>query len=218
MAIDHDKARRNMVDCQIRTSDVTNLDVLDAFLSVPREQFVPQELLQFAYLDEELALMDGRFLIAGVPLARLIQAASIQPSDSVLDVGCATGYSTAIISRLAKQVTGLECSPALASAARAALAATGCTNVVVVEGPLESGYAANAPYDVVFIGGSVARLPEALAGQLKNGGRLVVVEGTGNAAVARIYVNDDGVVSGRRLFNCSIPMLPGFERKPEFVF
>ncbi len=218
MAIDHDKARRNMVDCQIRTSDVTNLEVLDAFLSVQREQFVPQELRQFAYLDEELALADGRYLIAGAPLARLIQAASIQPFDSVLDVGCATGYSTAIISRLCKHVTGLECSPALASAARATLASTGCSNAAIVEGPLEAGYAASAPYDVVFIGGSVAGLPDTLAGQLKNGGRLVVVEGTGNAAIARLYVNDDGTVSGRRLFNCAIPMLPGFERKPEFVF
>lgn len=218
MTIDHEKARRNMVDCQIRTSDVTNLELLDAFLSVPREKFVPQDLQQFAYLDEELPLGGGRFLIAAAPLARLLQAAGVKPDDNVLDIGCASGYSTALISRLAKKVTALEVSPALAAAARSALAETGCGNAVVVEGALEAGHAAGGPYDVIFIGGATGTMPETIPAQLKHGGRMVVVEGAGNAAVARLYVDDEGIVSGRRLFNCAIPMLPGFERKAEFVF
>ena len=101
---------------------------------------------------------------------------------------------------------------------RAALAATGSANASVVEGPLNEGHAAGAPYDVIFMGGSVAFLPDALLRQLRQMGRLVVVEGRGNSAVARLYVNDEGDVSGRRLFNCAIPVLPGFERKAEFVF
>ncbi len=218
MTIDHEKARRNMVDCQIRTSDVTNLELLDAFLAVPREKFVPQEMQQFAYLDEELALGGGRFLIAAAPLARLLQAAGIQPQDNVLDIGCATGYSAAVISRLCKNVTALECAPALAAFARDALAATGSGKATVVEGPLEAGHPAGGPYDVIFIGGATEKMPNDIPAQLKEGGRMVVVEGLGNAAVARLYVNDDGIVSGRRLFNCAIPVLPGFLRTPEFVF
>jgi protein-L-isoaspartate(D-aspartate) O-methyltransferase len=218
MAIDHDKARRNMVDCQVRTSDVTNLELLSAFLSVPREAFVPQGLAEIAYLDEELPLGGGRFLIAPAPLARLLQAALIKPGDHVLDIGCATGYSTALIATLGATVTGIEASAELAGKARAAIASLGLATATIREGRLEAGLAAEAPFDVIFVGGSVEQLPEVLKGQLKPGGRFVAVEGRGNSAFATLYVNDDGNVSGRRLFNCALPLLPGFERTPQFVF
>jgi protein-L-isoaspartate(D-aspartate) O-methyltransferase len=218
MAIDHQKARRNMVDCQVRTSDVTNLELLAAFLAVPRERFVPSELAEIAYLDEELPLGNGRFLIAAAPLARLLQAAMIVPADKVLDIGCATGYSTALIASLGARVTGLETSSELAMRARETLASLKFANATISEGSLDAGLAGQGPYDVIFIGGSVQRLPNALKGQLKPGGRLVTVEGSGNAAFAKLYVNDDGHFSGRRLFNCALPLLPGFERTPQFVF
>lgn len=218
MAIDHDRARRIMVDNQIRTSDVTNLELLSAFLAVPREAFVPDELAMLAHIDEELPLGEGRRLLAPAPLARLLQAAMIGPGDKVLEIGCGTGYGTALISEMGADVTGLEVSPALAEKARSTLAGLGHANARIIEGRLEQGHAAGAPYDVIFIGGAVAELPEAIMKQLAMGGRLVVVEGEGNAAVAKLYVNDDGNVSGRRLFNCAIPVLPGFQRVPQFLF
>jgi protein-L-isoaspartate(D-aspartate) O-methyltransferase len=218
MAIDQEKARRNMVDCQVRTADVTSLELLAAFLAVPRERFVPAELAEIAYLDEELPLGNGRFLIAAAPLARLLQAAMIEPGNKVLDVGCATGYSTALIASLGATVTGLEVSPELAARAREALASLKIENAAIREGSLDAGLAMQGPFDVILIGGSVQRLPDALKDQLKPGGRLVAVEGSGNAAFAKLYVNDDGNVSARRLFNCALPLLTGFERAPQFVF
>ena len=218
MLMDHAKARRTMVDCQVRTVDVTNPELLDALLSVPRENFVPAALAELAYLDEELPLAGGRKLLASAPFAKLLQAASVQPGDNVLDVGCASGYSTAVISKLCGSVTGLEVSPALAHQARNSLEKIGIANAKFVEGPLNIGHKAGAPYDVIFIGGSVGVIPQALLGQLANGGRLVVVEGSGNAAMASLYVNRDGDISGRRLFNSAIAPLPGFERRAGFVF
>lgn len=218
MAMDHLLARRKMVDCQIRTSDVTNLELLDAFLAVPREAFVPQNLAAIACLDEDLPLGSGRFLLAPAPLAKILQAASIQPGDTVLDIGCATGYSTAIVARLCQQVTGLEADKALAQIAGSAMTGQGIANAEIVNGPHEAGHMANAPYDVIIIGGSVGEIPQALFAQLREDGRLIAVEGTGNSATARLCVKHDGKIAGRRLFNCSIPPLPGFQPKPQFVF
>lgn len=218
MPSDFSALRRNMVDCQIRTSDVTNPGLIAAFLDVPREEFVPDAVKSFAYVDEDAPVGGGRFLLAPASLARLLQAASVGPRDTVLDVGCGCGYASALLSRMAAKVVALESTAEMAQATRARLARLGFGNVTVVEGPLPAGHAAGAPYDVIFVGGSLGQAPQTLAGQLKPGGRMVAVEGQGNAAMARLWVNDDGDVSARRLFNCAVPPLAGFERAPEFVF
>ncbi len=218
MANDPITARRIMVDCQIRTCDVTRLEVLDAFLSVPREAFVPAGKAELAYLDEELPLGAGRFLLAPAPLAKLLQAAFISVEDNVLEIGCATGYSTALIASMCKSVTAVEADTAMAQTARETLARLGFSNASIVNGPHSDGSLSNAPYDVIFVSGSVGEFPNKLAAQLAEGGRMVVVEGTGNAANARLYVKEDAVVAGRKLFNCALPPLPGLEAKPQFVF
>ena len=207
-----------MVDCQIRTSDVTNSAVLSAFLEVPREEFVPDTLKPLAYLDEELPLADGRFVAGPAALARLVQALSLNQSDVVLDVGCGAGYSAGILSRIVASVVALECDSDLAATASRTLSSLGYDNAVVVEGDLVAGYPGEGPYDAILVAGSIAVAPETLLGQLKPGGRMVAVEGAGNAAMAKLWVNDDGDVSARRMFNCSLPPLPGFERKAEFAF
>jgi protein-L-isoaspartate(D-aspartate) O-methyltransferase len=222
MSADFTERRVKMVDGQIRTTDVTNVPLLAAFLSVPRELFVEEAMRELAYIDEDIRIAEtesgARFLMEPSPLARLLQAAEIREGDSVLDIGCGTGYSSAILSQVAASVTALESDPVLAGKARETLGALGCGNVSVVEGPLRDGWKTAAPYDVIVLQGSIDELPEQLQVQLAEGGRLVAVEGRGNAGVARIFLNTNGVVTGRRAFNAAIRPLPGFERSRVFEF
>ena len=220
---DYSQQRVKMVDGQIRTVDVTDLSVLQAFLDVPRDAFVPDQRRALAYIDTDILVAgdggrDSRYLMRPALLAKLIQEAAIGRNDVVLDVGAGTGYASAILSRLASSVIALESEPGLAERATAALAELGYDNVAVVQGPLSGGYPSEAPYDVIFVGGSVDLVPEALVAQLKDGGRLVAVEGHGNAGVAKVFVRSGGVVAGRRAFNAAVKPLPGFERVEAFEF
>jgi protein-L-isoaspartate(D-aspartate) O-methyltransferase len=224
MSADFSERRVKMVDGQVRTTDVTSAPLLDAMLAVPREAFVGATQRDLAYIDEDIRISDGangggaRYLMEPSPLAKLLQLAEIGAGDSVLDVGCGTGYSSALLSRLARSVVALESDPALVETAGSALSALGCDNVTVVNGPLPEGHAAKAPYDVIFIGGAVDQVPAALLNQLAEGGRLVAVEGQGNSGVARLFFKTGGVVTGRRAFNAAIKPLPGFERIRAFEF
>lgn len=223
MDIDFSEKREKMVDGQLRTTDVTSAAVLAAMLTVPREAFVPAARHNLAYIDEDILLSGGRgkgarYLMQPSPFAKLVQLAEIQPDDTVLDVGAATGYSAAVLSRLAKSVVALENDKSLADHAESALSEQGCDNVSLVRGPLAAGYSAGAPYDVIFLDGCVEKIPDGLVDQLREGGRLVAVEGTGNAGVARLYLKSNGVVSGRRAFNAAVKPLPGFERESAFEF
>ncbi len=215
--LDLNKTRQNMVDCQIRTSDVTNHALLNALLEVPREEFAPDCIPELAYIDEDIALGNGRFMMEPAPFAKLAQAVGVRSDDIVLDVGCGTGYSSAVLSRFASVVIALEQDRDLAQIAVKTLDALDYDNVAVVEGPLADGYASEGPYDVIFINGAVGQIPQKLFAQLKEGGKLIGVEGSGNAAVARLYLRRGEDISGRTLFNCAVKMLPGFEKKAEFV-
>ncbi|TPL51819.1 protein-L-isoaspartate O-methyltransferase [Mesorhizobium sp. B2-4-6] len=223
MSADFSERRVKMVDGQVRTTDVTSAPLLEAMLAVPREAFVGAGQQDLAYIDEDIRISDGangdaRYLMEPSPLAKLLQLAEIDAGDSVLDVGCGTGYSAALLSRLARSVVALESDPALAEAAKSTLSSLGCQNVTVVTGPLPQGQAAKGPYNAILIGGSVEEVPSALLDQLAEEGRLVVVEGRGNSGVARLFFKAGGVVTGRRAFNAAIKPLPGFERAHAFEF
>lgn len=216
--MDFAAARVKMVDNQIRTTDVTDLEILRAFLNVPRELFVPVERRELAYAGAEIPVGAGRVLMEASPLAKLVQLAQIRPDDRVLDVGCGTGYSSAIVARLSKNVVALEEDSDLADHAKGALDAAGVGNVEVVTGSLRDGHPAGSPYDVIFVQGSVDFVPEPLLDQLAEHGRLVVVVGQGNAGMATLYVRDGDIVSDRFGFNCSLRALPGFAKPREFTF
>lgn len=215
-SMDYEAQRVKMVDNQVRTTDVTSHSVLSAFLSVPREKFVPESLQALAYVDKDLEIASGRYLTHASPVAKLLQLATIAQEDSVLEIGSGTGYVTALLSLLAGKVVGLESDAALADAARANLA--GASHVKIVTGDLEKGAASEGPFDVIFLNGAVEEVPDALFQQLKDGGRLIAVIGYGNASRAHVFVREKGAIGGTAEFNTAVKPLPGFRKVAEFQF
>lgn len=217
--IDYTAARLNMVESQLRTNRVTDAALLEAFEQVPRELFVPEELRGVAYVDEDLAVGHGRYLMEPRVLARLLQAARPEPQDIVLDIGCGTGYATVILARLSATVVALEDGGGLAARANEVLGELEVGNAVVVEGPLNEGYAKQAPFNVIIVNGAVAEVPSVISGQLAEAGRLVtVVRNSAGMGRAILMQHIGGVVSSRTLFDAAVPVLPGFEVEPGFVF
>jgi protein-L-isoaspartate(D-aspartate) O-methyltransferase len=216
--MDFEAARTKMVENQIRTTDVTSHSVLRAFYNVPREAFVPAAAKSLAYIDTDIQVAPGRYLMEASPLAKLLQLAAVTNSDVVLEVGTGSGYAAAILSQLAGSVISVEVDGALAEQATQVLSSLGHDNVAVVTGELQNGYASEAPYDLVFVNGAVEEVPSALLEQLRDGGRLVAVVGYGNAAQAKVLVKEQGAISESTYFNASVKPLPGFGKIKEFVF
>jgi protein-L-isoaspartate(D-aspartate) O-methyltransferase len=217
-------ARIKMVDGQVRPSDVTDLRLVAAMLELPRERFVAPDQADLAYADMDVPVRGEpggsatRYLIRPRTLAKLIQAADLEAQDRVLDVGGTTGYGAAVLGRLGGKVVALEEDSALAASARKALAECGIGNVSVVTGPLTAGWPAQAPYDVIVLEGAVEVAPRTLFGQLRDGGRLICIEGRGQSGKATVYQCAAGVASGRPVFDAATPLLPGFAQPPAFVF
>jgi len=215
--------RKNMVDSQVRPSDVTDRRIARAMLDVPREAFVPSGKRAVAYMDGDLVVSaDGRqpvrALLAPRTLSKMIQSFALASDATVLDVAPATGYSTAVLARIARRVVAVESDPALAEEAKTALAALSISNAEVHVGDLRAGFAARGPYDAILLGGKVTEVPPPLLNQLKDGGRLIAVldiNGVGKACEWRRF----GMSFDRLpLFDAEAYVLPGFEREAEFVF
>ncbi len=216
---DYATARINMVENQVRPNRVTDERVLGAMAEVPRERFVPKKFQGLAYVDEDIAVAPGRYLMEPLVLARLLEAAAVKPEDVVLDIGCATGYSSAVLARLANTVVALESDADLAEGAVEILIELDADNVAVITGALEDGYPEQAPYDVIVLGGAVDEVPLAITGQLAEGGRLVaVVTGGRRVGKGTLTLRTHGTLSSRVVFDAAVPPLPGFSIARAFVF
>ncbi len=212
-------ARHKMMDNQILTNRVTDPRVSEALASTPREVFLPRQMRGFAYVDEDVAIGGGRFLIEPLVLARLLQKVGIGKTDVVLTIGDATGWASAVVSKIASTVVSLECEPEMVSRSTATLSEQGVDNVAVVHGDLAAGFPAQAPYDAIVFIGAVAEIPAAIIRQLADGGRLIAVVDDGNGIGRGVLVVRAGDSFGRNtLFDAQTPHLPGFAPKPKFVF
>jgi protein-L-isoaspartate(D-aspartate) O-methyltransferase len=215
---DYAAARATMVESQVRTNDVTDVRVQKALRDVPRERFVPAAKRGIAYVDAAIEVVPGRYLLDPRNFSRLLQLAVIAPTDSVLDVGCATGYSTVVLARLAKSVVGLEQDADLVRMASEMVPAADAANATVVQGSLSDGHRAKAPYDVIFVNGSIERAPESLLAQLAEGGRLVAIIQTGALGMAHLFERNKGHIGSRAAFDAAAPKLAGFGQPVGFVF
>lgn len=209
--------RLNMVESQVRANDVTDIRIQDAMREVPRERFVPSTRQAVAYSDTVVEIVPGRFLLDPRSFSKLVELAEIEPTDRILDVGCASGYSTAVLSRLAHDTIGLEEDAELVRVASDLLPALGLA-ARVVQGKLADGHAAGAPYNVIFVNGAIEDLPPTLEKQLAEGGRLVAVVRNGPQGRGNLFLCEHGRTSSRADFDATVPLLAGFSRPKSFVF
>lgn len=211
-------ARDHMIDCQIRTADVTDLGVLRAFRNVKREMFVPKSKAALAYSDANIEMEDGRVIMRPRDISKLIQAAEIKQTDIVLDIACGRGYSSAVLAGLAETVVALEDDDDRVEKATANLSDVGADNAVVVKGDLKAGAKEHGPFDVIFVNGAVSEVSKNWLDQLANNGRLVAIVSDGSVGRACVYTRSGDAIGDRIVFDANVPLLAGMSRRAEFVF
>jgi protein-L-isoaspartate(D-aspartate) O-methyltransferase len=215
---DFAKQRVTMVDTQVRPSDVTKFNIIDAMLDVPREAFLPVAKRAIAYAGGPIEIAPGRSLLDARTIAKMLDAGDLERSDAVLEIGCGLGYTTALLSHMVEAVVAVEEDSDLAAEAESTLGSHGLDNAAIVTGPLVEGRAKAGPYDAIMIFGGVGVVPEALLDQLKEGGRIVAVFMDGALGEVRRGLKTDGRIVWRMMFNASADILPGFERAESFTF
>ena len=211
-------SRTAMVDNQVRPSDVTKFPVIKALLSVPREVFVPPAMKPVAYADMQIPIGPNRdrVILDARNFAKMLDAVDIQPDELVLDLGCGFGYSAAVISRLAQAVVAVEEIAEIAEEAEVLLTRHNVDNAIVISAPIAEGSARHCPYDVIIVEGGVEYVPDAIAGQLKDGGRIFGLFGGERVCRGRLGRKVGKQIHWRNEFDASAPVLPGFRRERSF--
>jgi protein-L-isoaspartate(D-aspartate) O-methyltransferase len=214
---DYKTRRKIMVDTQIRPSDVTKFPIIDAFLTIPREKFVPDGKREAAYIGENFQIGQSRIILEPRTLAKLLDALDINNDELVLDIGSGLGYSAAIMSLVAQVVIAVEDDDSLANEAEEILSEIGADNVVVQVAKLEDGAPEHGPYDVIILQGGVEEIPSSLLKQLKNGGRIGAIFIEAGLGTAKIGFKFNNRITWRYSFNAAAPVLPGFVKQKNFA-
>ena len=215
----HEIARANMIESQLRPNKVTDERIIEAFSRLRRELFVPEHLRGVAYVDEDLPLGRGRYLMEPMVAARLLQALTPDRKETALVVGAGMSYEAALLALLTRSVIALENDEELARLGRAALVDHRIASVVYVEAPLAQGHRQRAPYDLIMFAGAIAEIPSEIAAQLAEAGRMAAVLRPGSGVGrATLTTRTGGVLAQRVIFDAATPLLPGLAPKPAFVF
>lgn len=209
--------RQNMIEGQLRPNRVTDERILEAVSKTPRELFVASPLAQLAYVDRELPIGNGRYLMNPLSICRLIQATEVEPDSAVLVIG-GGGYSAALLSWLCNVVMAVESDSTLMARASHAYSVLSITNILLMQGALSTGLPKHAPYDVIVLDGAVARVPPAILDQLGENGRLVTVLYRPHMGQAVLMVKKHGLTSTLPLFDAGATLLPDFAAESSFVF
>ncbi len=216
-------ARFNMIESQLRPNGVLDARILGAMSRLPRENFVAEDQKSFAYIDEDVSAGFGRKLLSPMIFAKLAQEANIQPADRVLDIGCASGYSCAVLNEMAGEVIALESDPTLIRLLQQNKEKHLLEHLGIVQGNLADGHPPASPYQVIMIEGAVQWLPDSLFAQLAEGGRLLCVTMPvkslpAQMGRARLYEKRSGRMEMRDLFDAGATVLPAFAARPRFEF
>ncbi len=211
-----ESARFNMIEAQVRSNDVTDVRIHAALNAVMREKFVPTAKRALAYADVPVEIAPGRYLLDPRSFAKAMQLARITAENKVLDVGCGTGYSSAVLGRLARTVVALEQDADLVRIASGLL--ENLPNVQITQGALIEGFKDGGLYDVIFVNGAIEAQPDTLLSQLAEGGRLVAFLQSGTQGRATLYLKEQGRVGHRGDFDANVPLLAGFKKHVGFVF
>ncbi len=216
--MDFDLARRNMVASQIRTNEVTDPLVINAVGLVPRERFLPTTQQSQAYVDEDVAVADGRWLMEPMVAARLLQLADVQKSDHALVCPCGSGYLAAVLAHMAGSVVAVEVEGPVRDGAAKLLADLGADTVAVVTGTVKEGCPGQSPFDVIVMDGAVSAIPPTILEQLADGGRCVAVVQNGPIGRATLVQRTGDAFGTRAEFDASVPVLPEFKAEAVFAF
>jgi len=216
--MDYAQARRNMIDCQLRTNKVTDDALLEAMGTLPREEFVPAALRAKSYSDCDIGISATRSMMAPMTLARMFQCLKISRGDVALVVGSSSGYAAAVMGQIARVVFALESNAENQEQIGSLYTSLGLDNVVSVTGPLEKGWAKEAPYDVIYVDGAVESLPDELFEQLGDGGRLVAVVVENGIGRATRFIRKNARNSGNVIFDANAQLFAEFSQPQDFVF
>ena len=218
--MDFKLARKNMVENQIRANKVTSLNVINAFLDVPREKFVPDALQEISYVDEDIQLSRNRFMMKPMILARLFQSLNLKGNENILHVGSNSGYGSAILSRMCSSVISLESDKKLFETSIYTFSNMGFDNVVPLHGSMENGVEKEAPFDIIFIEGSIETEPKSLFGQLNENGKLIAIIRPENIKIgkAKLFFKISNEIGVENLFDAQVSKLSIFKSKTKFSF